>query len=223
MNNKVFIVEDDKDLHNYLRELFLENRYSVESSFRGTEALQKIKESLPDLVILDLGLPDINGETVCKELKKFFPELPIIILTAKDTSEDVVRGLNLGADDYIPKPFKEEELLARVKARLRQGKDLAVILQVGDLELDSRKIEVKRQGVSIKLTQKEFLLLEYLMRNKGNVLSRDTILDRVWSFTSDVETRVVDVYMGYLRKKVDQPFNKKLIRCVRGFGYMIDE
>lgn len=220
MQYKILVVEDDKDLQEGLRTILLENNYTVESVSEGSKALRKVEESLPDLVVLDLGLPDISGETICTRLKKNFPELPVIILTARDTTEDIVHGLNIGADDYIPKPFKEEELVARIKARLRKGRD-SLKLRVGNLELDSQKIQVKRGGKEVKLTQKEFLLLEYLMRNKGRILSREMILDRVWSYSPEVESRVVDVYIGYLRKKIDRPFEKKLLHSTRGFGYMI--
>lgn len=223
MKQKILVVEDDKDLQEFLREVLLENNFSVDSAYNGSSALKKAEEAVPDLVILDLGLPDVSGETVCRELKKIFPELPVIILTAKDTTGDIVRGFNIGADDYIPKPFEGEELLARLKARLRQGKEDGAVLKVADLELDSQRFEVKRSGKAIKLTQREFLLLEYLMRNKDRVLSREMILDRVWSYSSDVESRVVDVYIGYLRKKVDDSYPKKLIHCIRGFGYTIKE
>lgn len=223
MKYKILVVEDDKDLQEYLRDFFLENDYLVDGAYEGSKALRKVEDSLPDIVVLDLGLPDISGETVCRELKKHYPGLPVIILTARDTTEDIVRGLSLGADDYIPKPFKGEELLARIRARLRQGKDSSSILKIGNLKLDNQKIEVKRGGKPIRLTQKEFTLLEYLMRNNGRVLSREMILNRVWSYSPDVESRVVDVYIGYLRKKVDSLFEKKLIHCIKGFGYMVKE
>ena len=221
MKYKILVVEDDRDLQEGLRTILLENDYTVESVYEGAKALRKVEDSIPDLVVLDLGLPDISGETICAKLKKNFPELPVIILTAKDTTEDIVHGLNIGADDYIPKPFKEEELVARIKARLRRGKDSLTKLRVDNLELDAQKIQVKRGGKEIKLTHKEFLLLEYLMRNKNRILSREMILDRVWSYSPEVESRVVDVYIGYLRKKVEGPFGKKLIHCTRGFGYII--
>jgi DNA-binding response OmpR family regulator len=220
MKYKILIVEDNKDLQLALREALLESDYSVDSVYEGAKALRQVEEATPDLVILDLGLPDISGETVCKELRKYFTELPIIILTAKDTTADIVRGFSFGANDYIAKPFEIEELLARIKARLHQSNS-QVLLKVADLQLDTKKIQVTRSGKLIKLTQTEFLLLEYLMRNRDRVLSREVILDRVWSYTSDVETRVVDVYVGYLRKKIDSDYSKKLIHSVRGFGYVI--
>lgn len=220
MKYKILVVEDDKDVQEYLKKILFENDYLVETATEGAKALKKVEQSTPDLIVLDLGLPDISGETVCRELKKNFPQLPIIILTARGTTEDVVHGLNIGADDYVPKPFKGEELLARIRVRLRLEKNSS-ILKIADLELDSKKIQVKRGGKPIKLTQKEFILLEYLMKNRDRVLSREMILDRVWSYSLEIESRVVDVYMGYLRKKIDNSFSKKLIHSIRGFGYVL--
>lgn len=222
MKYKILVVEDDKDVQEYLKKILFENDYFVEAVAEGAKALKKVEQSAPDLIVLDLGLPDVSGETICRELKKNFPQLPIIILTAKGTTEDVVHGLNIGADDYVPKPFKGEELLARIRVRLRLEKNSSV-LKIADLELDNKKIQVKRGGKPIKLTQKEFILLEYLMKNRDRVLSREMILDRVWSYSSDIESRVVDVYMGYLRKKIDNSFTKKLIHSIRGFGYVLKE
>ncbi len=165
----------------------------------------------------------MSGEAVCQEIQKKYAGLPVIILTAKDSTSDIVRGLDLGADDYITKPFVAEELLARMKARLRnQGTD-ETKLTVGNLELDTKTLEVKRGEEAIQLTPKEFKLLEYLMRNTGRILTREMILNRIWLYSPDIETRVVDVYMGYLRKKIDNSNSHKLIHSVRGFGYMIKE
>lgn len=224
MINTVLVVEDDNGLQKYLKELLLDNGYSVQTASDGIAAINAIKKIVPDLVILDLGLPNMSGETVCLEIRKNYPKLPVLILTAKDTISDIVQGLNLGADDYMTKPFVADELLARIKARLRSqngGSDLK--LKVADLELDSQSLEVKRQGKSIQLTPQEFKLLQYLMSNKGRILTREMILNRVWLYSPDIETRVVDVYMGYLRKKVDSDTEKKLLHSVRGFGYMIKE
>jgi len=150
--------------------------------------------------------------------------LPVIILTARDSISDIVQGLNLGADDYITKPFVADEFLARIKARLRrQGGDSDALLKVADLELNNKTLEVKREGQIIQLTPQEFKLLQYLMNNKGRILTREMILNRIWLYSSDVETRVVDVYMGYLRKKIDNNHPKKLLHSIRGFGYVIKE
>lgn len=150
--------------------------------------------------------------------------MPVIILTARDSISDIVQGLNLGADDYITKPFVADEFLARIKARLRrQGGDSDALLKVADLELNNKTLEVKREGQIIQLTPQEFKLLQYLMNNKGRILTREMILNRIWLYSSDVETRVVDVYMGYLRKKIDNNHPKKLLHSIRGFGYVIKE
>lgn len=224
MVNSILVVEDDNGLQKYLKELLLDNGYSVQTTSDGIAALNILKKTVPDLVILDLGLPNMSGETVCLEIRKNYPTLPVIILTAKDTISDIVQGLNLGADDYMTKPFVADELLARIKARLRRtngGNDLK--LKVGNLELDSQSLEVKRGDNQIQLTPQEFKLLQYLMSNKGRILTREMILNRVWLYSPDIETRVVDVYMGYLRKKIDSGHKEKLLHSVRGFGYMIKE
>lgn len=221
MVNKVLIVEDDQGIQEFLRELLLDNGFAAEVASDGITALSLIKKSQPDLVILDLGLPNLAGEAVCLEIRKKYPDLPIIILTAKDDVSDVIRGLNLGADDYITKPFVADELVARVKARLRNSDE--VKLQIADLELNNKTFEVKRSGKLIQLSPHEFKLLQYLISNKGRVLTREMILNRVWLYSYEVDTRVVDVYIGYLRKKIDADYKKKLIHSVRGFGYMIKE
>lgn len=221
MVHKVLIVEDNADVLDYLKELFLDNGYSVQTASDGIIAINQVHKSIPDIVVLDLGLPNMSGEAVCAELRKAYPELPIIILTAKDTTPDIVHGLDLGADDYISKPFIADELLARVKARLRH--DTRAKIEVGDLELDTNTFQVKRQGNVVQLTPQEFNLLHYLAANKGRVLTREMILNRVWRYSDEVDTRVVDVYIGYLRKKIDINQEKKLIHSVRGFGYMIKD
>ncbi len=224
MVNTILIVEDDHGLQKYLKELLLDNGYSVSGASDGVTALNLLKKAQPDLVILDLGLPNMSGETVCLEIRKNYPTLPVIILTAKDTISDIVQGLSLGADDYMTKPFVADELLARIKARFRSqnnGKDNKLI--VDDLELDGLSLEVKRKGELIQLTPQEFKLLQYLMSNKGRILTREMILNRVWLYSPDIETRVVDVYMGYLRKKIDSNAKNPLLHSVRGFGYMIKE
>jgi DNA-binding response OmpR family regulator len=224
MLNNILIVEDDSGLQKYLKEFLIDNGFTANIAGDGVTALRMIKKSAPDIVILDLGLPDMTGESVCLEIRKNYPNLPVIILTAKDTVADVVAGLNLGADDYVTKPFVADELLARISARLRnQNGSKDNKLSVDGLELDNKTFEVVRDGKQIQLTPQEFKLLEYLMNNKGRILTREMILNRVWLYSPDIETRVVDVYMGYLRKKIDQDFDKKLLHSVRGFGYMIKE
>jgi DNA-binding response OmpR family regulator len=223
MVHTILVVEDDKGLQKYLKELLLDNGYAVHTASDGIQALEYFKKAEPDLVVMDLGLPTMGGEAVTQEIRKKYKELPIIILTAKDSINDIVQGLNMGADDYMTKPFIADEFLARVKARLRKQSDTDTRLKIFDLELDSKTMEVKRNGKLIQLTPQEFKLLQYLMSNKGRILTREMILSRIWLYSSDVETRVVDVYMGYLRKKIDKGFPKKLLHSVRGFGYVIKE
>lgn len=223
MTKNILVVEDDPGLQKYLKELLLDNNYVTQIAPDGVQALNAINKLLPDLIILDLGLPNMSGEAVCMEVRKKWPDLPVIILTAKDGVEDIIAGLDLGADDYITKPFIADELLARVKARLRSLSGGNDKLEVADLVLSTKSLEVKRQDKLIQLTPQEFKLLQYLMSNKGRILTREMILNRVWLYSPDIETRVVDVYMGYLRKKIDSDYEKKLIHSVRGFGYMIKD
>ncbi len=221
MKTKILIIEDDEGVRTYLKELLLDNGYFAETSSDGVASLELLKKSLPDLVLLDLGLPKITGEALCSEIRKSYPDLPIIILTAKDGISDIVRGLNLGADDYITKPFTPEVLLARIAARLRSKEGSG--LRVGDLEINNKNFTAIRAGKEIALSPHEFKLLEYLLSNNGRVLTREMILSRVWQYSHEVDTRVVDVYIGYLRKKIDAGFKKKLINSIRGFGYVIKE
>jgi DNA-binding response OmpR family regulator len=219
----ILVVEDDPGVSRYLKDLLIDNGYSVYLANDGIAALEAVDKKAPDLVVLDLGLPKMSGESVCIEIRKKHPELPVIILTAKDAISDIVKGLNLGADDYMTKPFAAEVFLARLKARLRKKEEDNHIIKVGDLTLDTKTLEVKRGKKEINLTPQEFKLLQYLMSNKGQVLTRDMILNRIWMYAPDIETRVVDVYVGYLRKKIDNGNDKKLLHSMRGFGYTIKE
>ncbi|MBI3342445.1 response regulator transcription factor, partial [Candidatus Curtissbacteria bacterium] len=215
------VVEDNESIREYLENFLSDHGYLVESVGDGASALRHFEKSTPDLVILDLGLPNISGESVCREIKKNSPSTPVIILTAKNKSPDIIEGFNLGADDYISKPFVGDELLARVKVRLKDTIDQEASLKVGELELDRKNFVANRDGLTIKLTPKEFQLLEYLMVNKGRIIPREMILNRVWLYSPDIESRAVDVYVGYLRKKIDGGFKKKMIQTLRGFGYAI--
>lgn len=223
MTKNILVVEDDTGLQKYLKELLMDNGYYVSLASDGAIALNNIQRLTPDVVILDLGLPNMSGESVVAEIRKKHPSLPVMILTAKDSVTDIVNGLNLGADDYMTKPFVADEFLARLKARLRGAGNPESKLKVADLELNSETLEVKRAERVIQLTPQEFKLLQYLMSNRGRILTREMILNRVWLYSPDIETRVVDVYMGYLRKKIDEGEDKKLIHSVRGFGYMVKE
>lgn len=219
----IVLLEDDQDFRTFVEDLLTKNGYKVYPTNKGSDAIQMVEQVQPDLVILDLNLPDMSGEGVCMELRKQNAALPIIMLTAKNTISEKIQGLNVGADDYVTKPFIPEEFLARIKARLRQTAPTTTKLSVADLEMDTQKVEVKRANKVINLTPHEFKLLEYLLQNVGVVVSREMILNRVWAYSFDVESRVVDVYMGYLRKKIDTGFKQKLIHSVRGFGYSLHE
>ncbi len=223
MTSAILIVEDDKGLQKYLKELLLDNDFAVQTASDGISALEYFKKSEPDLMVLDLGLPVMTGEALLQEVRKKYKDLPVIILTAKDSIDDTIKGFNLGADDYVTKPFVADELLARIKAKLRKKTGDEAVLKVADLELDSKALEVRRAGKPIRVTPQEFKLLHYLMSNKGRILTREMILSRIWMYATDVETRVVDVYMGYLRKKIDNGHEKKLLHSIRGFGYVIKE
>jgi DNA-binding response OmpR family regulator len=219
--NRILVAEDDATIREGIQSFLTESNYIVDAVEDGAAALEAVRRRLPDLVILDLGLPKITGESVCQEIKKQFPDLPVIILTAKNQTQDIVSGFKLGADDYISKPFELEELIARINVRLKS--ETSTLIEVDDLVLDPQAVRVTRSGKEIQLTPHEFKLLHYLLINKGRVLTREMILNRVWKYSMDVDSRVVDVYIGYLRKKVDSKATKKLISSVRGFGYIIKD
>ena len=223
MTRTILVVEDQKDLQNYLKEFLSDNDYLVITASDGIQALNAINKSKPDLVLMDLGLPNMSGESVVLEVRKKWPDLRVIILSARNDTLDIVKGLNLGADDYITKPFQLEELLARIKARLRQNVKNISKKTIADLELNQDTHEVKRKGKLISLSPTEFKLLDYLMSNKGKVITREMILNRIWAASPDIETRSVDIYIGYLRKKIDSGHSKKLLHSIRGFGYIIKE
>lgn len=221
MRPTILIVEDDVEVKEFLEEILRDELYSVFSTESGTKGLQLIDKLQPNLVILDLNLPDVNGLSICQEIKKYNPTLPILVLTASTETKDLVGSFGKGADDFLTKPFINEELLARVKARLNQNSNGETVIQIGDLTIDTNAVEVHRNNKSISLTQTEFELLHYLMANANRVLSREQILSHVWSQDPDIETRVVDVYIGYLRKKIGDKKDNKLIHSKRGFGYVL--
>ncbi len=221
MLKTVLVVEDEKEIKNFIKKALVDQGYNVEEAGDGAEAIKKVEGDMPDLVILDLGLPKISGETVAAEIKRDYPHIPIIMLTARTQSSDIIAGFKLGADNYMPKPFIMDELLARVKARLSSSGSDNNVLKVADLELNNASKEVKRGGRLISLTPKEFELLHYLMSNTGRVLSREMILNKVWLYSPEIESRAVDVYIGYLRRKIDSGRKKKLIKSIRGFGYTV--
>lgn len=223
MSYTLLVVEDDQTIREYLKGVLLNEGFSVYTAETGIDALNILKEKTFDLVLLDLHLPDMQGESICQQIKHDSPQTMVILLTAKSGIQEKVQGFQLGADDYITKPFAPEELVARVRARLRPSGQESQTLKIADLVLDPQTVQVTRAGKEISLTPQEFKLLEYLLQNQGKVLSRDMILNRVWAYSFDVESRVVDVYVGYLRKKIDADSAVKLIHSVRGFGYTVKE
>ncbi|HSX39375.1 MAG TPA: response regulator transcription factor [Candidatus Saccharimonadales bacterium] len=220
MLQTILVIEDDANLQTFISTLLTDNFYSVKVLADGVNAIKTIEKINPDLVLLDLNLPNIKGESVCSQIKKDYPALPVIILTAKSALSDKLNAFDLGADDYITKPFAAEELIARIKATLKQNKKIDK-LKVADLEMNTESMEVKRNGKLINLTSQEYKLLECLILNKDKVLSRETLLNKIWQNSFDIETRVVDVYISYLRRKIDKNAKNKLIHSVRGFGYSL--
>ncbi len=217
----ILSVEDDADIQSYLQKNLLDKGYSVLVASTGTAALKVIENISPDLALLDVLLPDITGESLCVEIKKKYPDIPVIFLTAQDSPSNIVHGFDIGADDYITKPFELEVLFARIKARLKKDKKIASdIIKMGDLVINRKTYEVKRGKKQIHLTPKEFKLLEYFINNPNIMLTREQILAVVWQYNFEVESRVVDIYTGTLRKKIDLGHKKKFIHSARGFGYM---
>ncbi len=222
---RILIVEDEHKIANAIKQGLAQERYAADVVYDGDEGLSSAETGEYDLIILDRMLPGMDGLSICKELRNAKVHTPILMLTAKDHVSDRVAGLDSGADDYLVKPFSFEELLARVRALLRRPHDdLGTLLQVGDLSLDVANYQALRGKKEIMLSSKEFALLEYLMRNKGRVLSKDNIIAHVWDFDADILPNTVEAYIGYLRNKIDRPFKgKPLIKTMRGFGYKIDE
>jgi heavy metal response regulator len=221
---RILLVEDDKKLAGYLKKGLTEEQYAVDVYHDGVNGAYWAVENDYDLLILDVMLPQKDGITVCQEIRAKKIRTPIIMLTAKDTVEDKVTGLDVGADDYLAKPFAFDELLARIRALLRRSQHYKVqTLQVADLELDPASHKVTRAGQEITLTGKEYALLEYLMRNTGRVVTEANIIEHVWDMQSESFTNVVGVYIHYLRNKVDKGFAKKLIHTVRSLGYVMKD
>jgi len=223
---KVLIIEDEIKFARILAQGLKEHGISVESAFDGTSGLEKAQTKAFDAIVLDVMLPGKNGFDVLKELRASGSSTAVIMLTARGSVEDRIRGLNLGADDYLPKPFVFKELLARLQAITRRPQvEPQTVLKVADLELNPQTREVHRAGQAIELSTKEFVLLEFLLRRKGTVVTLAMILDHVWNadYSGGEDSNVVAVYINYLRKKVDKPFPTALIQTVRGTGYLIRE
>lgn len=221
----ILVVEDERRLNNLIKRALEQERHVVDVAYDGDTAVTMATGTDYDLIVLDIMLPGINGIEVCRELRAEKVGSRILMLTARGTVEDRVTGLDAGADDYLVKPFSFAELLARTRALARREVQPTAEseLSVDDLVLDLARHEARRAGKTIELTAKEFSLLEYLMRHAGQVLTRSQILDHVWGYDFDSFTNVVDIYVHYLRNKIDKGFSKPLIRTVRGVGYGLKE
>ena len=221
---KVLVVEDEHKVANAIKKGLEQEAFAVDITYNGNAGFDLAVGERYDTIILDLMLPGMDGVTLCKKLREQNIHTPILMLTAKGQLEDKVRGLNSGADDYLVKPFAFAELLARIRALARRPNgSIGTILKLADLTLNTVNYEVKRTGKSIKLSRKEFALLEYLLRHPGRVVTKDQIMEGVWDYEADILPNTVEVYIGYLRTKIDRAFpgKKPLIQTVRGFGYKI--
>ncbi len=223
MAEKILLVEDEEKMARMLELELQHEGYTVEKAFDGLTGLERAEKGGPDLVLLDVMLPGMSGMEVLRRLRRT-SSVPVILLTARDAVTDKVSGLDSGADDYITKPFAIEELLARLRAALRkrQGKAVQALSACG-VELDVQKHEVRVSGKSVELTLREFELLRCLLEHKGQVMTRDMLLEKVWGYDFSGETNTVDVYVRFLRSKIDEKFGVKLIHTVRGVGYQIRE
>ena len=221
---RILIVEDEHRIANSIKKGLEQERYAVDVAYTGTDGYDLASTEDYDLILLDIMLPEMNGIEICKELRKNKIHIPILMLTAKGQTEDKVVGLDAGADDYMTKPFSFDELLARVRALTRRkGTIVNTNLSVEDLVLDKKLFSVKRDGQEIKLSSKEFSLLEYLLANKKTIVTKDQIITHVWDYDADILPNTIEVYIKNLRNKIDKPFNNKkpLINTIRGFGYKI--
>jgi len=222
---RVVVVDDEEPLADLLTMALRYEGWDVRTAATGRAGLRAVREHHPDVVVLDIMLPDLDGLSVLNELRASGDDVPVLFLTAKDAVSDRVTGLTVGGDDYVTKPFSLEELVARLRALLRRSPYLVEdgapgVIRVGDLALDEDAYEVTRGGTQVELTVREFELLRFLMRNPRRVVSKDQILDRVWSYDADVRPTVVELYISYLRKKIDS-IGEPMIHTVRGFGYVL--
>lgn len=222
---RILIVEDEPSIGNFIRDGLEEEGYAVDMADNGKRGLQLALDYLEeyDVILLDWMLPGLSGIEICRNIRKKNQTVPVIFLTAKDTVDDVVFGLETGANDYIRKPFSFEELLARIRVHMRKSESQPVIFSADGIELNIEKHTVTKNGQLVELTQKEFSLLEYFLRNKGKVCRRTGIIEKVWDIHFDYDTSVIDVYINALRKKLDHPGKPSLIKTVRGVGYKIED
>jgi two-component system copper resistance phosphate regulon response regulator CusR len=221
---RVLLVEDDEKVASFVRRGLVQEGFSVDLSRDGSDAFHQVLHEPYDVVVLDILIPFMDGFEVLGQIRRHGCRVPVLILSAKDGVEDRIRGLNEGADDYLVKPFSFDELTARIRVLLRRRSDFEQsVVRVGDLEMDLAARKVTRSGERINLTPKEFSLLEYLVRHHGTVVTRTMIAEHVWDQHFDTFTNVIDVYIRYLRSKIDDAFPKKLIHTIRGVGYVLSE
>ncbi len=219
---RILVIEDEKKVAHFIKRGLEEEHYAVDLAYDGETGLYMTEVNEYDLVVLDIMIPKIDGWEVLKRIRDKKNTVPILVLTAKDSIEDIVKGLDSGCDDYLTKPFEFKEFLARIRALLRRDRaEKEAVLKVADLTLSLITHKVTRGGKEIELTSKEYALLEYFMRNPGKVLTRTMISEHVWDYHFDSMTNVIDVYVNYLRKKIDKDFEPKLIHTIRGVGYIL--
>jgi len=226
METTILIIEDEVKVASFIKKGLEVNKFNTDIAYDGEIGLRKAFSKKYDIIILDINLPKINGFDLCKQIRERNTLVPILMLTALGTTSDKVNGFNLGADDYLVKPFEFDELLVRIGALLKRSQTEILsdnLLKLNDLEMDLNRKTVKRAGKKIELTAKEFTLLEYMLRNKGRVLSRADIAEKIWDITFDTGTNIIDLYIFYLRKKIDKNFSPKLIHTQVGMGYILKE
>jgi len=218
----ILVVEDEHKIASFIKKGLEIEHYTVEHAYDGADALKKIETNDYDLIILDILLPKLDGFKVAKEIRNQKIHTPILMLTAKDSIEDKVKGLDSGADDYLVKPFALEELLARIRSLLRREKKVEdPKLKIDNLILDPKSHEITRANKNINLTSKEYRILEYLMRHPNQVCTRTMIAEHIWGYNFDKQSNIIDVYLTYLRRKIDKDHSRKLIQTIRGIGYKI--
>ena len=221
---RILVVEDEKKVASFIKKGLEEEHYAVDTAYDGEAGLYMAEVNEYDLIVLDLMIPKIDGLEILRRIRANKNNVPVLVLTAKDSAEDIVKGLDSGCDDYLTKPFAFMVFLARIRALLRREKiDKEPLLKIADLTLSPITHKVVRRGKEMELTSKEYALLEYFMRNPDRVLTRTMISEHVWDYHFDSMTNVVDVYVNYLRKKIDKDFEPKLIHTIRGIGYMMTE